>query len=298
MILCTYCTYTRRHELARSAAECDLFRRVSVPSSRRSLVGSSRLCPALFTVLTRLLLAASGCRDVLARRSASLFTFCGSLRGSARCSTASALLPRLLFPACSRFSSRPGHPFASKPLDRRPRSSQMPLAAVCQLTSTPFVSKNTATATSLLDRAAKAGAEFICLPEACDWVSTGEGDKLVQETPAFVDAIRQTAKRNSVWVSVGIHARGDGEERLFNEQLLISDVGEVVQRYRKLHLFSTVRFYLLPVAIGTDLAGSRYSRCSRRRRPSPAMRCSFRIKRPSVESGCRRATICDSPKLR
>ncbi|CAO1628031.1 unnamed protein product [Parajaminaea phylloscopi] len=131
----------------------------------------------------------------------------------------------------------------------------MVLAAVTQLTSTPVIRDNLATAVSLIHKAAKAGAKAVFLPEATDFVAPSESvQKLTysQDNADFVSGILRAARESSVFVSVGIHEPADeaqrkadeeegkvkpGGARCFNTQLIVDDKGEIQSRYRKVHLF-------------------------------------------------------------
>lgn len=66
-----------------------------------------------------------------------------------------------------------------------------------------------------------------------------------EENVEFVSGIREAAKASSVFVSVGIHEpptteqdaadkeHNNGRLRCYNTQLLISDQGQVLDKYRK-----------------------------------------------------------------
>jgi len=84
------------------------------------------------------------------------------------------------------------------------------LVAVGQLCSTSFIQKNLVTCKRLIERAAKAGAKLVYLPEGSDFIApTSMVISLtspLQSNP-FVDGIKEQAKQSGVWVGVGIHER-------------------------------------------------------------------------------------------
>lgn len=64
------------------------------------------------------------------------------------------------------------------------------------------------------------------------------------EVKSFVEGIQQAAQRSSIWVSIGVHEPpsaqqngSDARQRCFNTQLLIDAQGDILARYRKIHLF-------------------------------------------------------------
>jgi predicted amidohydrolase len=143
----------------------------------------------------------------------------------------------------------------------------MVLAAVCQLTSSASIPNNLSVCLSLLKRSAAAGAKAVFFPEASDFISSGSGSgppgeevaRLTRsrENEEFVRGLREGARNEGVWVSVGVHEDPErpilvggsttrAEElnrpvmdgkRCFNSHLIIDDRGEVALKYRKTHLF-------------------------------------------------------------
>ncbi|KDN37024.1 putative NIT2-nitrilase [Tilletiaria anomala UBC 951] len=131
------------------------------------------------------------------------------------------------------------------------------LAAVGQMCSTGQPLANLNAAVSIISRAAAAGAAAVFLPEATDFIAPASHVPALTrsaENRAFVDGLRDAARRHGVEISVGIHeppasSPSDSDSdaqvqddkhrkgRCYNTQLLIGSDGNDVQRYRKLHLF-------------------------------------------------------------
>lgn len=128
----------------------------------------------------------------------------------------------------------------------------MVLAAITTLCSTSSPLFNTSLCLSLLARASKSGAKLVCLPEASDFIAPakdvyGLSDPL--DESRFVSALREAARTEGVWVSVGVHERAsierekgtEGERKCYNTQLLIEPTrGEIVAAYRKVSLRSGI----------------------------------------------------------
>lgn len=111
--------------------------------------------------------------------------------------------------------------------------------ALVQMSSTDDVEANLDAATALVDQAAQANAELIALPEAFAFLRReGEGvddaDRIANRATSW---LCDTARQERCWMLGGsIPERAPGG-RLFNTSVFVSPVGEVVARYRKIHLF-------------------------------------------------------------
>jgi deaminated glutathione amidase len=115
------------------------------------------------------------------------------------------------------------------------------LAAVIQLTSSTDVEANLARAADWIERAARAGAKLVALPEnlPCMRDDTA-GPHPAAQTPdgRVVRFLREQAKQHGIVLAGGSFPEAiPGEERVHNTSLVIEANGEVAARYRKIHLF-------------------------------------------------------------
>lgn len=116
------------------------------------------------------------------------------------------------------------------------------IAAVVQLNSQDDVTKNLSRVKELAARARDAGAEIISLPENFAFFGDEEKKREIAEEISGCGEIVKTltgcARELGAWiVAGGMPEKSDDRARPFNTSLLISPKGEIVSRYRKIHLF-------------------------------------------------------------
>ncbi|KAM3956256.1 LOW QUALITY PROTEIN: ntrilase and fragile histidine triad fusion protein NitFhit [Aphomia sociella] len=115
--------------------------------------------------------------------------------------------------------------------------------AVCQMTSVADKSTNLQVVTQLISDAAKENVQMIFFPEACDYICDNKKDVVSQAEPiltgSIVNKYRQLASEHNVWLSMGgVHEKDEANPtKMFNTHIIINDKGDIVQTYRKLHLF-------------------------------------------------------------
>jgi len=122
-------------------------------------------------------------------------------------------------------------------------SWQLRVGAV-QMCSTADLAANLATCRELGERAAAEGAELVVLPECFAFLGGSEQDKLacaesLEGGGPIIGTLREIATRHGVWVvGGGLPERIPGDERrAYNTAAVFAPSGELVARYRKIHLF-------------------------------------------------------------
>uniref|UniRef100_A0A8C9JB96 Nitrilase 1 n=1 Tax=Panthera tigris altaica TaxID=74533 RepID=A0A8C9JB96_PANTA len=122
-------------------------------------------------------------------------------------------------------------------------SWELPLVAVCQVTSTPDKQQNFKTCAELVREAARLGACLAFLPEAFDFVARDPAETLrLSETLGgnLLGEYTQLARECGLWLSLGgFHERGQDWEqtqKIYNCHVLLDNKGSVVATYRKTHL--------------------------------------------------------------
>ena len=135
-------------------------------------------------------------------------------------------------------------------------SSENPLIAVAQLKTTNNVEENLANVTKIVSQAAKRGCVMVFLPEAFAFLgdSTKKQYNSNEEKPKYlksIDVARDDSilekyvnlgKRYNIWLSLGGYpmlskSDKDSKEKIFNCHLIVSNKGEIISKYNKIHLF-------------------------------------------------------------
>jgi predicted amidohydrolase len=111
--------------------------------------------------------------------------------------------------------------------------------AVCQMSSGEDVGKNVSIAEQLLNEAADGGADLAALPEVFTFLGRSslqaEAAEPVPDGPT-VSVLTALARERSMWILGGSILERD-VDRIYNTSLLLDRRGEIVARYRKIHLF-------------------------------------------------------------
>ncbi|KAM7053773.1 deaminated glutathione amidase isoform 2-T2 [Molossus nigricans] len=163
----------------------------------------------------------------------------------------SLLSPRLRILRLSVLCALPRFPHAVPACAvHRPRamavsssSWELPLVAVCQVTSTPDKQQNFKACAELVREAARLGACLAFLPEAFDFIARDPAETLHLSEPLgghLLEEYAQLARECGLWLSLGgFHERGQDWEqtqKIYNCHVLLNSKGSVVATYRKTHL--------------------------------------------------------------
>ena len=84
-------------------------------------------------------------------------------------------------------------------------------------------------------------ASFLFFPECCDYVGSNVEETIRLSEPLTGDTVsfyKNLCRENKVWASFGgIHEKIEGSSKIHNTHIIINSEGELVDCYRKLHLF-------------------------------------------------------------
>ncbi|HET8591029.1 MAG TPA: carbon-nitrogen hydrolase family protein [Nakamurella sp.] len=133
--------------------------------------------------------------------------------------------------------------------------------AVCQFAAGQDVTANAAQCAALIGRAAAAGAQLAVLPEVSMYFDPrrqgGPGPHGQPLDGPFATAIADAAAASGVAVLVGMLESVVGQSRDYNTLLAVSDRGERLGSYRKIHLYDAFGYResddYLPGDIGQPL---------------------------------------------
>lgn len=120
------------------------------------------------------------------------------------------------------------------------------IVAITQMCATNDKLANIDQVETLVKRAKEQTAKFVFLPECCDFVGENRAETLELSEPLTGETMQQyrtLAKKHKVWLSLGgIHESildqdGNKTDKIYNSHVILNDCGELVEVYRKLHLF-------------------------------------------------------------
>ena len=124
------------------------------------------------------------------------------------------------------------------------KSEQRSLAvAVVQLNSGADKRQNIASALAGIDQAARAGARLVLLPEIWPYLGPEEENRANAEAipGPITDLFAERARQHGIYLHGGtILEATPGDPRMFNTAFVLNPAGEIVARYRKIHMFDVV----------------------------------------------------------
>jgi predicted amidohydrolase len=111
--------------------------------------------------------------------------------------------------------------------------------AVVQMSSGSDRRANIDRASRLVRTAAERGARLVVLPEVFPWRGprTGESGQAETIPGPTTDAMAALARETGVHLCMGSMLEAAGSERSFNTSIVLGPDGEILGRYRKVHLF-------------------------------------------------------------
>ena len=120
---------------------------------------------------------------------------------------------------------------------------KLPVAAV-QMRSIGDLAANLGVVRELVGKAAADGAQLVVLPECFSFLGRAEGDKFAAAETLdgrgpVLGALREAATKHGTWIIGGGTPEtvpGD-PKRTYNTLVVVDPRGELVARYRKIHLF-------------------------------------------------------------
>ncbi len=111
--------------------------------------------------------------------------------------------------------------------------------AAVQMDSSSHKTDNLRAAAAAIDEAASAGAQVICLPEVMNClVSSGQPNQPEPIGGPTTHLLVEKAQEHGVYIQGGTLSECvEGQARTYNTAILVSPEGEILTRYRKMHLF-------------------------------------------------------------
>src|SRR5262245_36084044 len=113
--------------------------------------------------------------------------------------------------------------------DRRTTSMRI---AIGQMPGSPDVAANLGVIEDLVAAAARDGAGLVVLPEYAMFKQPVRDESFLDTAESldgpFADRIRESARRHTIGIAVGMHERIEDERRAYNSVLLVDAAGEDV----------------------------------------------------------------------
>lgn len=112
--------------------------------------------------------------------------------------------------------------------------------ALVQMNSGDDKAANIREALAGIDRAASTGARLVVLPEVWTYLGDPSGNRDAAEPipGPLTERLAERARRHGIFLHAGsFFERAEDEPRLFNTCVVFDPDGEIIARYRKIHLF-------------------------------------------------------------
>lgn len=133
--------------------------------------------------------------------------------------------------------------------------------AVGQFAAGTDIPANTASVVDLIGQASRSSARLVVLPEVSSYYdvtkANTDGKRAQRLGGQFVSDVRAAAGEHGIYVVVGFTEELNGSERDSNTLVAVSDTGELIGTYRKIHLYDAFGYResdtTEPAAIGKPL---------------------------------------------
>ena len=115
--------------------------------------------------------------------------------------------------------------------------------AVVQLNSGTDREQNIASALAGVDQAARAGARLVILPEIWPYLGPEEQNRANAESipGPITEMLAERARQHNIYIHGGtILEAAPGDPNMHNAAFVIDPAGEIIARYRKIHMFDVV----------------------------------------------------------
>jgi predicted amidohydrolase len=112
--------------------------------------------------------------------------------------------------------------------------------AVAQMNSRDDKAANLRRAEALIDEAAAQGARLVAFPEVFDYLGPNAvTDGIPEPIPGpLTERLAAKAREHGIYVHAGsVHEQSDVEGKCYNTTVLFDPNGEMIAKYRKIHLF-------------------------------------------------------------
>ncbi|GIL79098.1 hypothetical protein Vretifemale_8387, partial [Volvox reticuliferus] len=113
--------------------------------------------------------------------------------------------------------------------------------AVGQMTATGDQAANLSTCARLAKDAAEAGCSMLFLPECFSFIGESQAESVAAAQPLdgpLMEQYQQLARSLGLWLSLGgFQETGPDPRHIYNTHVVLDSKGELVARYRKIHLF-------------------------------------------------------------
>lgn len=123
--------------------------------------------------------------------------------------------------------------------------------AVAQMRSGTDVAANIDAIAALVEQAAHAGAQLVAFPEYATYLGPdttfAEVAESIESGP-IISNLRERAAAHNIGILLGSMVEAGSDGALYNTSVLIDENGEVVAKYRKIHLFTST----IPGASGSE----------------------------------------------